>query len=739
MAENSVNTVLTAMNENNEEVEAPEYELPEDLVSDVKPSQYLADIYQEPIIDFAQLGNRVPEFLKMCKYDVCPNYQDIPITESYKMFVNSFNDLSRQDIYSPPENIVEYSKYLAAMFPGKLCFPMASSWPPSFPRITPTVEPTIAAMIKMLSEANDPTAMLRFFSFALFPKNWTINRCGFVDLLALCTCKFKGNICWAYIIRSTSDFYLTRLTKENKLNVVASGTVGHIAKTKDQKSLVVKDDKGHLIATFEPLDINQTDLWVNCLNKPELGGEIQGEYKFIPFPYFLTDDLPWFPDHFYPSFVDAIMSSDGVFIRTLISIDPPYEIADALLTIGLYTRKTHQLFGSLVGYILENDELNPMAIYAEDSFYRKFTHALFKRFSSSYMMLLKKLVTFIDRHSGLDETVFFSVIKYIMKSGSYIPIQVRHFASIIRSYAAMKFNSRGLVYFLLGGFFGLDFICPVLANPKKYFPDLPELKNPRLVKQVSDNLQFLFHGALLGDSYSTWNRRIHKHTIPQLEEFLFSLGDISGEIPPYSPPLTADAAMAVEKIIHTVVQHKDVLRQIYDENQLPNASYPPQLGYNFSSALGDFFRQCFDKSARGLKKTAQRVKPNPLKFPPLPMYGAHAAAAARKGQNMFLFNPESYADPATFRERDLGGPSSPQSMRLPLKPKKLAKSNPLKAGKSPDDNDSDSSFSDHHAKRASPAKKKKAPQMTSSSMPEPPKKKSIASTLSSSAASGKRK
>ncbi|EAY14163.1 hypothetical protein TVAG_372960 [Trichomonas vaginalis G3] len=736
MTEQGVKSVLNALGDEEEE-EIPEYEVPEDLVSDVKPCQYLADIYQEPITDFTKLGNRVPEFLKMCKYNDVPQYQNIPITDSYKMFVNSFNELTRETISSPPDSVAQYTNYLTSLIPQKFCFPMANSWPPSFPRIVNTIEPEIGAMVKMLTEASDPTALLRFLSLALFPKTWSSHHCGENELIAICPCKFKGkDNHWAYIEKVSKTFVVCSLSKMGEMIIRATGTVDRIAKTKDKKGLMIKDVHDGLIADIYPLDEDQLDLWVNCLEKFD-PLEDKEPFKPVPFPYFFTSDLPWFPDIFYRSFYEALTTNDMILLRACISLDAPYEVADGFLTISLYARKSHIFFATIVSYILENDDLNPMAVYAEDSFFRKFSHALFKRFSSSYLMFLKKVVTFIDRHKTLDEKLFFGVIKYIMMSSGYIPIQIRHFASIIRSYVTTKFNLRGMVYFLIGGFFGLDFICPVLAHPERYFEGIV-LKNPQLLKQVSDNLQYIFHGALLPDSFSSWNDRVLKHTIPALEEFLFSIGDIAGEIPSYSPPSVSDMAHAVDVIMHCLLKNTKTVRQIYDESRTPFVSYAPQLGLNFTSGLCDFFRQYFDKSNRAnMKKMAQKVKPNPLKFPPLPMYGAHAQAAVRKGENMFNYQAGSFADMGDYKERSFGmAPSSPTSMKLPKKPINPHK-NPLvmekKQGKIAEDSDSESSFTDHHDKKKKKHDndKKKKPTLTSSSMPEPPKKKSATASLAS--------
>ncbi|EAX88612.1 hypothetical protein TVAG_415620 [Trichomonas vaginalis G3] len=668
----------------------------QDVLAGVAPCQYLNDIYNQPIILFEELGNRVAEFLKTPRYSEIPPYMEIPITESYKMFVNEFNNVPREQVFSPPQTIVDYTQYLSQQIPQKACFQIANAWPIAIPRISNTMEPLAAILIKMVSEANDPTAMLRFFSGVLFPKVWTNKPTAQNPvLLAASPCKFKGKSGhWAYILRESNEFFIVGYDKKTSTFVTKiQGIVSACAMSKNEESVIVKGDAGR-IADFTPLDKEVVPLWTHLYKGENSSDEEEEssdktEKKEVPFPYFFTKIDTYIPDIVYNAFYETCIANDLIVLRTCMLLDAPYEIADALLTIALHSRKVHTVFASVASFILEDDNCNPMEVISGRNFFCRFTMALYERFVSDYINnFMKKLVVYIDSHSKLDEKLFFSVIKYITMSSQYIPIQIRHFASILRSYAAMKFNSRGFVYLLLGAIFGITFVCEVIAKPTQVFEDYTP-KNPELLKTISNMLKFVFRGAVLPDQFASANKRIVKHVLPTMEEFLFSLGDIADELPVYSAPSQEKTATAVAQVFNFILSHPQEFRKVYDGNLIENITYPPQIGWNFSVAIGDFFRQFYDRGAKRNKgNTVQKVKPPPLKFPQLPMYGVISAKKLGGGGGNVsygggAFEGSSFGLPA--RERDLNLPPKNYAMRLPLKPRNQDH-NPLKKDL-PDDDD----------------------------------------------------
>ena len=689
-----------------------DYALPEDLVSQVPPAKYLKNIYQLPVILFEEMGHRVPEFIRSSKYDEIPDYNGVPITDSIRMFVNAFNALSRKDMRNPPRNIADYAEYITSLIPQKAAFQIANSWPPAIPRITNPMEPLTAILIKALGDVEDPINLMNFLSLMIFPKIWTTKPSAVNSvLLALSPCKYrKKEGFWALIVRAQNKddhdmFYL--ITKDKKTNepvVKIEGEVTRCAKSKDKLSVIIKNESGR-VADFQPLDDRHVPLWTH-LYKQEDGEEEDADEdnkkpRIVPFPYFLTDDFDEFiPDQCYPAFYEAITSNDSVFLHALMNQKSlRYSAVDAFLTITLHNRKITPVYGEVISFILQPDNINPMAIYSgkNDSFYRKFIHALFERFAAPYLTdFLRRIVLLIDQTEDIQEKTFFSVIKYITMSSQYIPLQLRHFAAILRSYSVAKYNSRGFAYILLGGFFGLDFICPVLANVAKYFPDVP-VKHPEVIKKYSDLLQYVFHGSVLPEPYKPWNKRLIKHVFPLLEEFLFSLGDLTSDVPPYPTPAQDTIAPAILKVMHALLyDDPTILRKTFDEDNIPYPTLIPQVGWSFAVAIGDFFRQYFDRGQKRLNKPkAKKVRPKDLQFPKLPMYGM--VTTKKAGINGSVAS--SYGDSASvsslqlpFRERNLTAPP-PSSIRLPMKPKNPYH-NPLQ--KPERDNDSDeSSLSEH--------------------------------------------
>ena len=691
------------------------YSLPEDIISGVQPCKYLQIIYQEPIILFEEMGNRVPEFIRLAKYSEIPDFLGHPITESYKMFINAINQVKRSEISTPPQNIADFLSYFTGLIPQKACLQIASSWPPSIPRIVNPIEPLCAILIKILHEAHDPVNILRLLSLGLFPKVWSKKSCSKNPvLLAISPVIYRGKPnFWAYIEKQSHQFYLVgQHPKTKQIVVKAAGIATKCAKTKDKKMVVVKGESGR-ITEFEPMDPEVISLWTHLFQKETTDNDSddgqEPKDKKVPFVYFLTKDLKYYPDIFYGAFFHALTANDQIFLRALIDMDPPYSVVKGFLTATIYSRKVHTVYGAVIGRLFENDKLNPMSVYAIDSFYRKFVHAVWERFGEPYInQFLKRLIAMIDKHIGMDEKLFFSVIKYIMMSTPYVPQPIRHFASILRSYALTKFNSRGFVYFILGGFFGLDFICPVIAHPENYMTSLSnkkgfdrimagidentklETKHPLVLKQVSDMLQYVFHGALLPDRYSSFNTRMRKHVIPEMEEFLFSLGDLENEIALPSPPTKEELAPALDRVMHYMIKRNHVIRQTFDAAFVTEPSYPPQVGWNFAATFSDFFRQCYDRGhQRKAINTKKKVKPNPLKFPALPLYGTIPPKKGPAGPH-YGFDDESVV------ERGYVAPPSPPSpsMKLPQKPK-TQRYNPLNI----EITDSESSFDEKRNKR----------------------------------------
>ena len=421
-------------------------------------------------------------------------------------------------------------------------------------------------------------------------------------LKACCLCKRKRKIFtetrffWANIDQN-NELTLYRI-ENGELKLHKTYQVSSIQLSRSGNTIKLFDLEGNLLKRFNPIDSFQLNLWKELFNSN------------IPLPrFFGTSESP-IPFTNLLALYHALISEDMLTVQSLAhysvsKVAESLPIAEALFDVFSYAGKVNQLLIQLSYSDFSVPELSHTTVLRGNSHLTTMFKVFFNKFGIEYYnKFLKKIIEYVDKNGDIGlkdpntcnkeraEIVVFTLLNSIVNSIKYVPLEMRHFASILKSMATTRFNSKQATYNTLSGFFCLRFLSAILSNPQSYDSNI-KINSDFLrvmvpISQLLMNPFNLIEFRAKYDVFSNWNKRVLHHIYPKLFKFVFDIGTIS-EIPFYNPPNQEKLIHSLNILWNEISKSKDAFTKKYNELSNQNLNHSA-FSWSFSTFLNEFFK-----------------------------------------------------------------------------------------------------------------------------------------------------
>jgi hypothetical protein len=341
---------------------------------------------------------------------------------------------------------------------------------------------------------------------------------------------------------------------------------------------------GLLFGDLQPIDSADVPLWVRASRR-------KAAIRIEPSVF---SEGRFHPESFYYSFYQGLIAEDMILLRVITDpavckVPESIPLAEALLDIFSHAGRVNQLLTGLAAVEFNDPAMETTSVLRRNSHLTNLFKVFVDRFGNEFSeTIIGKLRTYILGLGDLGlrgqgdcdvirtQKAVLSTLKTIMHSGPFLPPQMRHIASVLRTFVGYRFNRIQPVVNALSGFFALRFFTPMfiedpatararfssVARPTENdtflksarkssvgqirMPDATLLLPFAQVLQVPLNLA-LYHGSYT--RFSSLHHHLLKNVFPRLIAFTLSIADLDE-----SPNYPAPARNVVEKAILTVVE-----------------------------------------------------------------------------------------------------------------------------------------------------------------------------------------
>ena len=573
-----------------------------------------------------------------------PQINSKDILDIVPSFVEAFNDVPYEYLFTDncPQIVVEIGDYLQKNSHSNICLSLCMYWPPVVSKYSDNVEPFIVLCLILLNSVNDPIKFLEFIKRKIFPKITSDTCFKNSQIIAQSMCRIDGkqSFHWAVLSRNQS-FSMYEIAK-NECKEKIKEFISKILVEKEQKVINVIGHNGKKLVSFRPTD----DDHVLCWNDYD---------KNIPYLLYLSTSASEFPEIFYKSIYEALVSSDFLVIKAfmksdILSIETWVSICRMFIHVG----KLHNLCTAVFLYQFEIKSVFDTSFWERDSHLKLFLKAIgmiyFRKF---YENFFQRIVAKLDTQVIFDpddlasvnrrnlEALVFSTLKNILLCEYYIPEEWKFVANILRECIKVKYNSVSKLVLALSGFFGRCIITESLADMDFFMPGIPLNKKKSLI-YIANILKVPFSLNIYQKDNSicvSWNKRLEKHFFPRYYEFLISISDFDN--------IGFEASTGVSQIdekkylahsVKIVIQnilgekmsqsYKDVVTESVSNNSLTATV----SGIRLAIFLSNFFYHIYDPVKNVYKRKKLRTKIDPVSLPHLPMFpGSESKSKHRMG------------------------------------------------------------------------------------------------------------
>jgi hypothetical protein len=535
------------------------------------------------------------------KFMIGDKAYDEELKNTYKTKISEFNVNSCPKEFEPlvTKVINAYSECNA--WDGLSCYP---------PRIinpTEDAKTTTFVLIDILRSIKPQKAfeLIKWISVNMVPENvksFSSFKSSFIKACCLCHRKRKmfkdDTIFWAVL--DVHNHFTLYNTTGDQLTVHMEADIGSIRLSHSGKTVKLFDKTGVRVKRIIPLEPSQNELWAKVMNLSTLP----------KLPLFFTSSISPIPDLLLFAINEALLSPDQVVVRALThfqvsKVSRSVDLAEALFDIFAYAGKVNDLITVMAANEFSAPELSENTVLRGNSHLTNMFKIFFKRFGMKYYeSFLKRIVLYIDSKGDLDlkkpaevnsqkaQTMVFTVLNRISGSLEHVPQEIRHFASVLKQAASIRFNKKQATYNTLSGFFYLRFVSSILSNPLETDPNL-ELKNQWLKVMVpaAQLLMTPFNLIQMSgkyDVFTSWNKTLSKKIFPKLIDFVFSVA-VCEEAPVYTPPSKERLREALQVVWNKIGESNGEFVNMYVKlaKDLPCTS----LGANFANFLTGYFNQ----------------------------------------------------------------------------------------------------------------------------------------------------
>lgn len=443
---------------------------------------------------------------------------DIPEDASESQFLQTLREIIRQKI------------------PTSSAAKIFNFWPPIFPDCDSELKDFLYLIIKIIHDSPDHMKALHWFSRNMFHYTWhgVLSQTNSI-LKALCVCKIKKDTFWVEL--NSNNYFKLYMIKNDQLQVNATGTVGSINVSAD--TITLNSPKGRAIKKLVPSDPEQIAFWTEVKKEFDQG---KTDYAF---PLTFTSYIKPLPASVFPALYEALIADDMHLVNSIIfykvaKIDSGPQLVESLFDIFAYAGKVNQFLITIVTSEFSKNVVTRDQILRGNSHLTNLFKVYYKRYGIRYYnSFFKDIIKYIDDNHQINLTkldtcdinacaeVIFNVIDKVVHSSEYVPIEMRHLASILKACAILKFNSKQAAFNTLNGFFWLRFSSSMLANPSSVDPSI-QLKHREALIAISKILTRIFNLQPFDGNYERFNvlnSKMNKTIFPQLINFILSIAD----------------------------------------------------------------------------------------------------------------------------------------------------------------------------------------------------------------------
>ena len=562
----------------------------------------------DPFYKFNELCKGVKETIDKVDFSLFVINGDGYSKNTKKRLLDLMSRDSNLCLNSPPELLKEFAAKIVEIYDNCNAWEGLSMWPPRI--IEPSEEAKVATfiLVDLLSTLRTSAAArnwVTFFTLYCVPEKCRTNKHFTSKILkACCVCHRKRKVFsekrnfWATL--DANNHFQLFLIEDGQLKMNTDKDIDKVMLSRSGKTVKLFKD-GELVKRIIPLDTTQNENWMRATQKQIFRAK---------FPQFLSNFDQPVPDLVLFALNEALLSEDYFCLRALtnysvISVSKALPLEEALFDIFAYAGKVNDLIMTLSSVEFSVPELKTNTVLRGNSHLTNMFKVFFKRFGKKYYdKFLREIILFIDSKGDLKiktpeegnlaeiKTMIFTVLQRITDSIKFVPPEIRHFASVLKTCASQRFNTKQATYNTLSGFFFLRYLSPTLSNPLETDPEL-KLVNPWL-KVLVPTAQFiiqLFNLIEMEDKYeafSSWNEELRETIFPNLIDFAFSVA-VADQVQ-YKPPTKERLRESLITVLSFIGESETKFSEFYNELSNKSAIGSP-LGHNLAAFISSFFEQ----------------------------------------------------------------------------------------------------------------------------------------------------
>ncbi|OHT05316.1 GTPase-activator protein [Tritrichomonas foetus] len=558
----------------------------------------------EPFYLFNQYADGVEEMINKIDYSKLPKLNDKTLIEAKTDIMKELDQIDdKNDNGKLPETLSSFFKIINQFFTNDVLHHLLNHYPVAMSS-GKNVQDISLFLILLIHDSKDPQKTLHLIMDKFALNNWHKGSSAQNSTIrSACVCMKRGKefnpkkYTWIIVDKNK---HLIKHKMENGL--VSSTSKIPICKIKaNGKTIRVFDKKDKNVGTYYPIDIEQIKFWKD---------------PSTPYPIIFTSVPKPIPIEITESLFEALTSDDLLVLKTVAhfsvtKVGEGMGLSEALLNVFSYAGKVHPMLVALAGIEYSNPSLKTTTVLRSNSHLTNMFKIFFNRFGKSYYQaILKALIKYVESNGDIGlrdpetakeeraKKVLFTVLKNIMRSSDKVPDQLRHIASILRSFTSIRFNDKIATFNSLSGFFCLRFITALMTDPTNFDTKfiLEEDTQRMIMVPFSQLLQMPLNLTLLHNKmerFSEWNERISSHVFPQLMQFVYSLGDYKKK-PEYPPPSPETLKSSLELVLQTISSNKTKFQDRYNQLLRDRNEKWPTVGWEFGQFLCEFFKNTIE-------------------------------------------------------------------------------------------------------------------------------------------------
>ncbi|KAH0786566.1 GTPase-activator protein [Histomonas meleagridis] len=553
----------------------------------------------EDLFSFDTFNPIVEKIISNFDFSELPEFQGKPLQAHLTNLLHDMEAIDPKDSFvDATPFLTEFAKYVHSFFSKEILQSLNYNWPPAIPNADP-LRSFVFYYVTLIQSSQKPMNILMWAMANFAPPNWFGDDTNTIK--ACCACikgkQFVDNSFFWALLNSHNVFKYYSVDT-GLLRLIKKANCGKIEVDENNKSVSIYDQKNQMVTSFTPTDPVQINIWRKLISDEK-----------VPFPLTIAGIGRPIPNPLISSLYEAVTSDDLYVLQTIlhytvIKITDGPEFTSALLDIFSYAGKVSALLTVMVGLEFEIESLTPTTVLRGNSHLTSMFKTFYKRFGDKYFNnVLKEIALKVDekgdlgiknpetmRMDEIHELLFWSLHK-IINSSKYVPTQIRHLASILKSISGARFNQKQASFNTLSGFFCLRFITAIMASPQTFDESL-NLKNgiSDVFIPFSQLLQMPFNMMPLSGRHAEmakWDDELFNDIFPKLMNFVFSVAELN-EQPKYDPPPPEVLRQSLEYVLEKISVNNVKFKNRYDEVTQNKSNYSA-VGWNIGTFLMNFF------------------------------------------------------------------------------------------------------------------------------------------------------